>query len=119
MNKKLELVLEQAQEYELGAPLDSIYIYSTNKLYNGFWGKNGYNGIVIIGTYKDKYYVVNKDYQCDVMDFRYLEDLAARMMLDIPHESNAIHMWFGKPICFKELLSSMMPQAYKGEDANE
>ena len=107
-------MIEAALPYNLGDPLESFYIISTNKLYKGFWGKNnGYNGIIIIGVYKDKYYFVNKEYQCDVMDFRYLGNIAKEMMIEIPHENNAIHMWWcHRLICFKELLSSMLPCYY-------
>ena len=117
MNKELKNLIEKAEDYELGKPLSSFYIVSTNKLYNGFWGKNGYNGIIIIGVgYKeDKLYFVNRDYECDVihlMQFRHFTNVGG-MSIDIPNDKNCIHMWFDKPICFKYLLSSMQIEAYE------
>ena len=109
MNKSIE----KAEDYELGKPLSSIYIISTNKLYDGFWEKNGYNGIIIIGVgyIEDKLYFVNRDYECDVIDFSFIGVghfiNVRRMGIEIPHDKNCIHIWFDKPICFKDLLSTM------------
>lgn len=108
MKQNIKEFIERAEEYKLGSPLSDIYIISTDKLYRGFWGENGYNGIIIVGYYKDKYYLVNKDYECDVINFRQIDKSV--IALDIPHDINAIHMWFSPYlICFKELLSSMTP----------
>lgn len=113
MKKNIKELIEKALPYKLGSPLSSIDIISTDKLYNGFWGKNGYNGIIILGYYKDKCYFVNKDYECDVVELRYLGKIAQSLALEISHERNVVHIWFSNYlICFKELLSTMCPYYY-------
>ena len=117
MNKAQKEFIEQAKPYELGKPLRSIFLIPAGKLYTGFWGKNGYNNIIIVGwggRDDDNYYIVNKEYQCDVVNFMSLGSLAQCCNIDVPHKLNCILMGFGKPICFKDNLSTMMPEVYNG-----
>ena len=47
MTKKQKELIAEAIHYD-GSPIDGIYILSEHKLYNGAWGKNGYNSMIIL-----------------------------------------------------------------------
>lgn len=56
MNKKEQALLNKttAYDYENPKPIKIFYLLNTHKLYKGFWGKNGYNNIIVIGTWYDE-----------------------------------------------------------------
>ena len=115
MNKKTKEFIEQAIPYELGTLLGSIYIISTGKLYKGFWGKNGYNNIIVIGRgygQDDNLYLINKDYECDVLFFYKMGEHMSSAKLDIPHDLNCVHIWFSPvhAIYFDEIVSGLTPK---------
>lgn len=115
MTKYLKEIINNSVPYELGKPLHSIYIISTGKLYQGFWGKNGYNGIIIIGSSgKDnRFYHVNGEYEVDVI--RLGENVEIDGM-EIPHNVNCIHIWFKNQVCFTDVLSTMIVEQYKKQE---
>ena len=112
MKKHLKEIIKNSKPYELGKPLSEIYIISTSKLYKGFWEKNGYNGIILIGKYGKygDFYNINGKYEVDVIR---LCDGVAMGGMDIPNDKNCIRVWFIKPVCFTEVLSMMDVLPYR------
>ena len=106
MTKELKKIIDESVRYN-GEPLNCFYIVSTNKQYNGVWGKNGYNGMIIIGysNETDKYYNFGLDYERDV--FHCFKQLS--FSIDIPQELNCIRLFFNTSIVVeKEQLSAFI-----------
>ena len=94
MNKAQKELIEKAIKYN-GEPIDSLYIISEDRLYNGFWGKNGYNGMIIIAYSKStKEYYKWDSYPRDVIDC--CKEL--QFGIDIPNDTNCVRLFFHKPI---------------------
>ena len=53
MNKKEKALLDKAipYDYRNQKPMKIFYLLNTHRRYRGFWGKNGYNNVIVIGTY--------------------------------------------------------------------
>lgn len=53
MNKKEKALLDKAipYDYRNPKPMKIFYLLNAHRRYKGFWGKNGYNNIIVIGTY--------------------------------------------------------------------
>lgn len=117
MNKKQKELIEFALPYEFGKPLKSIYIIPTGRQYNGFWGKNGYNDIKVVGLgWEDNnYYIINPNTDCDVISFFDLGESARFIQIDVPKRLNCIRLWCDRPICFNDTLSVLTPCKYTGE----
>ncbi len=110
MTKKEKELISKAVEYD-GSPINGLYIFSTHKLYKGFWGKNGYNSMIILGyAYQndhaeDKIYHFGLDYERDVIQC--FKDM--QYSIDFPHEYDCVRFCFKKPIIVsKEQLSAFM-----------
>ena len=67
MNKAQRELIKKAIRYN-GEPIDSLFIISKDRPYDGFWGENGYNEIIIIAYSRktEKYYKWNL-YERDVI----------------------------------------------------
>ena len=105
MNKAQKELIKQARQYD-GEPIDGLYIISKDRLYDGFWGKNGYNEIVIIAYSRvtDQYYRWNS-YPRDVINC----NKEIQFSIDIPNKLNCVRIFFHKPITLqKEQLSSFV-----------
>ena len=110
MTKKEKELVAKAIPYD-GSPIDGLYIFSTHKLYEGIWGKNGYNSMIILAyAYQsehedNKYFHFDLDYQRDVIQC--LKDI--QFSIDVPNSCDCIRLCFRKPmIVDKEQLSAFM-----------
>ena len=94
MNKAQKELIEKAIKYN-GEPIDSLYIISKDRLYNGFWGKNDYNEIVVIAYSRatDQYYKWDL-YPRDVINF----NKEIQFGVDIPNKFNCVRLFFHEPI---------------------
>ena len=68
-------------------------MFVSNGVYNGFWGKNGYDNILILGFSDGKWYIVSK--YGDVFN---IYNSLMNFNLDIPTEYGVPRIWFDKPI---------------------
>lgn len=80
----------------------SLYIINSEKAYNGFWGENSYNAIIILGlTNEGEYINITGDYQCDSYEIINLNELIPTRT-DIPNDLNCIrHFVLSKKYFFK------------------
>lgn len=105
MNKAQKELIEKAIKYN-GEPITSLYIISKDRLYDGFWGKNGYNEIVVIAYSRatDQYFKWDS-YPRDVINI--LKEM--QFSIDIPNKLNCVRLFFHKPITLKtDQLSSFI-----------
>ena len=101
--KKEKTLIETAIEYD-GSALNGLYIISNHKLYNGFWGKNGYNSMTILGYNKDKVFHFG-DYLRDV--FQCFKEIS--FSIDVPNEYDCIRLCFRDAVVVdKEQLSAFL-----------
>lgn len=115
MNKYQKELIEKCEPYEVGTPFDNLYIIPSGKLYNGFWGKNGYNKIYLVcGVHEDnedKFYLVGKKHQVDVLDFGdYLKQHTLTVLsCDIPNKLNCVRLFHlgRKKFVIRDVLSTV------------
>lgn len=73
MNKYQKELIAKCEPYVEGTPFDYLYVIPAGKLYNGFWGKNGYNKIYLVckdidsKTKEEKCYLIGDACQVDVV----------------------------------------------------
>ena len=102
MKDKLKKIIETADEYMPGYDgkliFDYVYLASTGKLYSGFWGKNGYNGFIVLGKINDHFYRIDLS-QYDVVT---LEGNIDCIIFDIPHELNCFRIFSDEGFVFED-----------------
>ena len=96
-----------ASELE-GVLINCIYIVNTNQSYDGFWGKNGYNNMVVVGySPNNKKYYILSEAQCDIV--RLWRTNAIEISIDIPEDLNCIRLFgFTKPLSILNITSSVV-----------
>ena len=104
MKKNLLELIEKAQPYEPNVPMHTLYLIDTHKIYNGIWGKNGYNNMLVIGysTATQKYYKIT-----DHSDVVYIADIR-NVDFDIPSDLGCVRVYCNRNITnpYEEVLSS-------------
>ena len=98
MKNKLKELIEAAPSIKSG--IFDCFLIVPNGKYNGFWGKNGYNNIILL-VKKPKDTVWYKI--CDKCDKFTIFDIIknATFNLDIPSDYNVVRIWFHKPVRIK------------------
>lgn len=92
MKEALKKLIEEAPIRRVGAFVNFL-IVPTGQKYDGFWGENGYNEIVLLGLADDgKYYNIT-DSADSVMFSKVMH-----VNFDIPSEYNCVRFWFDEPI---------------------
>lgn len=70
-----------------------IYIINSGKLYDGFWGKNGYKSIIVLGLDEEKRLInISRNYQCDAFDIKTQYELVYPRF-DIPKDDNCFRIF--------------------------
>jgi hypothetical protein len=102
MTDKLKELIENAPVKRKGT-FKNLMIVS-NGAYDGFWGENGFNSIILLGLdVETKSYVKVTDY-ADVFDiFNVGEHI--NFNLDIPTEYGVPRISFSKPVCIDNELN--------------
>ena len=95
MTDELKALIENAEYREVGDY--DILMIVPNGIYDGFWGVNGYDNIMLLGKVReeDKWYIVS-DKGADVLDIERIGD--ATFHLDIPSKYGMPTIWFRTPI---------------------
>lgn len=77
-----------------------FWIIDSEKPYNGSFGKNGYNNIILIGRAKRTSEDAVKPYELitDYSDVVCFFEGCGGFSIDIDHKLGAIHLWTDKPV---------------------
>lgn len=95
MTKALEELIENAEHREVGDY--DILMIVPNGTYDGFWGVNGYDNIMLLGKVREenKWYIIS-DEGADVLNIERIGH--AILNLDIPSVYGMPTIWFRRPI---------------------
>lgn len=108
MTEKLKAMIDNAIEYDYATCKDNsyacVYIVPTGEKYNGFWGENGYDSMIILAEEVEtrKIYKIS-DYADVFTHFR-----PNNATVDIPSELGCIRMRFGGEIVIEPPASSVL-----------
>lgn len=123
MTKKQKEFIESAKPlpkiYD-NMKFSGVYIIDSGKQYNGFWGKNGFKNLIILGrNEEDEELYILSDKHCDIMEIENI--YKGVFMYDIPKESDCIRMCFSGPYYFtvETKLSTLKLKVIKREDNYE
>lgn len=97
-----------------------LYIIDSGKQYDGFWGKNGFNYIIIIGrTENNEYINITEDYQCDIYEIHNsLSNCGIRA--DVPCDlKGCIHHFLLSRECYFKLITQMSEVQFRVEKENK
>lgn len=110
MTEELKKLIEKAPYKPIGE-FDSL-MFISNGIYDGFWGKNGYDNVLIMGCSDKKWYKVS-----DYGDVFNIYETKMSFNLDIPTEYGVPRIWFDKPIYIDNSLdtSAVVGEFEKGE----
>ena len=94
MKKALKELLEKAEPRVVGR-YDAFLIIDDHKHYNGFWGKNGFNSMTILGYDKtmQQYYLISTKISDVLTTFDKMS-----WNIDIPSNYGCIRIWFDHPV---------------------
>ena len=110
MKKALKELLAQVTVKRVGD--FSEFMVVPNGVYDGFWGKNGYDNIILLGrSCEDRRWYKISEY-ADVFLAYHLKSFN----IDIPHEYGIPRFWFGEPI---HIDYSFQISSISGEGKNE
>ena len=77
--------------------LFSRFMFASNGIYDGFWGKNGYDNIVVLGQAVDDKVWYKIACEVDVFNISFKESFTS-ISIDIPSEFGVPCLFFHKPI---------------------
>lgn len=105
MKKALKELIENAPRRDCGEYI-SFLVIPTNKAYNGFWGRNGYNDIIVLGYDKkeDMWYRLDSDGESDVFDIMQIY----AVNIDVPSEYGCIRICLSEPVEISHPASSIL-----------
>lgn len=88
MRKKLKELIENA-EFCVEGVFNEFLIIPTHKKYNGFWGKNGFENIIVLARHfeNEKYYRISQE-QCDVFNLFRVSSVG----IDVPDDLGCIRV---------------------------
>ena len=94
MRKILKELIDNAEFCEMGI-FNEFLIIPTHKAYNGFWGKNGYENMIVLARKFDSetYYRISQE-QCDVLNLLYINQVC----VDIPDDFGCVRISSDSPI---------------------
>ncbi|MBO4542343.1 MAG: hypothetical protein J5725_04090 [Bacteroidales bacterium] len=94
MKKALKELLEKAEPRVAGR-YDAFLIIDDHKQYNGFWGKNGFNSMTILGYDKttQQHYLISTKMSDVLTTFDKMS-----WNIDIPSNYGCIRIWFDHPV---------------------
>jgi len=96
MREKLSELIEKATHIYSGK--FSAFMIVSNGIYDGFWGINGYDNILILARpcKEDKWYILSTEAdKFTIFDFN---KLPSTFNLEIPSEYGVPLIWFNTPI---------------------
>lgn len=94
MRKILKELIDNAEFCETGI-FNEFLIIPTHTKYNGFWGNNGYeNMIVLARNFDSKTYYRISQKQCDVLNLLYVNHVS----VDIPDDVGCVRISSVSPI---------------------
>ena len=91
MTDKLKELIEKATYKPVGDFASLMFV--SNGEYDGFWGKNGYDNLLILGYEKGEWYKIS-----EYGDAFYIFTALMNFNLDIPSDYGVPRMWFHKPV---------------------
>ena len=96
MKKELKELVSNAPIVKAG--LFTEFLFISNGKYNGFWGKNGYNNIIVLARENVKDGEWKK--LCDSIDVFTIfgKTESETMNFDIPSAYGVLRMWCSKPV---------------------
>ena len=94
MKKALKELIANAERRVAGR-YDAFLIIDDHKPYSGFWGKNGFNSMTILGydSTTQKYYLISSG----IADIIYTSDKIS-WNIDISSSLGCVHIWFNSPV---------------------
>lgn len=105
MKKALKELIDNAPRRDCGEYAYFLLI-PTNKMYNGLWGKNNYNNIIVLGYDKVEKKHYRLDSVCGSDDFGVSQIYSAH--IDIPREYGCLRMHFSEPVSVRYPASSVL-----------
>lgn len=74
------------------------FMFASNGIYDGFWGKNGFDNIILLGQAADDKVWYRIACEVDVFNIAFKEPHTS-VSIDIPSEFGVPCLFFHKPIC--------------------
>ena len=115
MTDSLKEIIESAKPYD-GQELYKLYLIDSKEEYNGFYGPNGYNNIIVIGVSRKKkededeyYFLTNWSDVVRVTDIKACN-------VEIPKDLGCISLYFDETISpmTRSILSTCMLEGAGG-----
>lgn len=98
MTNKLKAIIAKAKPGDYGL-YDEFLVIPTNKPYNGFFGPNGYNNLIILGR-KLRSGEEFKRLCLDECDVLWLQTYSVN--IDVPTDLECIRIWLDRPVCISD-----------------
>lgn len=73
------------------------FMFSSNGIYDGFWGKNGYDNIIVLGQAAEDDVWYRIACEVDIFNIAFKESYTS-VSIDIPSEFGVPRLFFHKPI---------------------
>lgn len=113
MNKHLKELIDNS-EFCVEGIFNEFLIILTHKKYNGFWGKNGYENMIVLARHfeSDTWYRISQE-QCDVFDITGVHSFG----IDIPEKYGCVRISSDEAIEISYPASAIL--GYKKEQSND
>ena len=106
MKKAVKELIAEAVPLE-STEFSELWIIDSEKIYRGFWGKNGYNNIIILGRGYKKDQIELISNSSDAIHF--MNDARLSLNIDIKSTNGIVHIWFHRAVRLQgEPMSSVI-----------
>lgn len=112
MNSKEKKLIERAIILEdknemFNLNYKNIYIINSGKLYDGFWGKNGYKSIIVLALdTHDRLINISRNYECDSFEIKTQYEYGYPRF-DIPKDDNCFRIFLLSNKCVFKLKHAL------------
>lgn len=98
MTEEIKKLIETAPVKRSGV-FQSFLMIPSGEKYDGFWGENGYNNIILLGMSEEGWCNIT---ECaDSISFAQTSSIN----FDVPNDLNCVRFWFNEPIKIRNELN--------------
>lgn len=109
MKAKLKELIDKAEPFAEG-DYDMFLLIPSGRMYDGFWGKNGYDSIIILGKLREVETWTRIDSGASDVFTMQLREYNGHVNFDIPHDLGCFCIGLSKKLHIGHCYSTVMAE---------
>lgn len=109
MKAKLKELIDKAEPFAEG-DYDMFLLIPSGRMYDGFWGKNGYDSIIILGKLREVENWTRIDNEASDVFTMQLREYNGHVNFDIPHDLGCFRICLSNKLHIGPCASTVMAE---------